>query len=1132
MSFITNVPNKTLRERFEALLQHAQELKFLVGYFYFSGYMALYEALHKAFAENPELRLKILVGLSIDTPLGQLLEVERAHKDDTNQEVVAALLADLKKALSHPKLDHEALPAQARFFLSLLQTGRMELRKTRLPTHAKLYLFKVKPELLDLLPAGGSFLTGSSNLTQAGLEGRIEFNVEIKDYGFAEAEDFFDKLWKDAVPLTHKDVASVEYIVERASLAAQPTPLEVYALLLRRYLDTLDSRPQRAGMADFLQRAGFSPFAYILDAANQLAYLLEQHGGAILADVVGLGKSVIASLVAWESGQRGIVLAPPHLIGEPGAGGWADYLERFHLYDWRTFSTGKLEEALAFVEGPGKDVRLVVVDEAHRFRNPETEDYALLSAIARGRKVLLLTATPINNRPLDAYALLKLFIPPRASTVGPSLNLEGSFARLDSTFHKASYALRYYDSKDPGKRKKAEKAYTALTGEAPPVKPARLREVLEEVAHEARLIMAPVTVRRNRRDLLEDPRYRKDAPPFPEVKDPQVLYYALSPDQSSFYDDFLRKMGPEGGYRGALYQPEKYRLDKDEFDENLSEEEAFALASQRNLAEFMRRLLVRRFESCLASFVVSVERMIHYHEQLLAFARSQGYFLLDKKTLDSMLEALEENLLNGDGLVQDLEAKIQEEEAAIERGERTRRRYYRESDFTRQGWNTLLQHIQEDQALLKEMLDKARQLGLDNPAQDPKAQALRNFLQKSLAREPQRKIVVFSEFTDTVAHLEKALASSGLKVLAVGRNFNKALAEEVIRNFDASVQTPDQRDDYQVLIASDRLSEGINLHRAGTVINYDIPWNPTRVIQRLGRVNRVGKMPFKEVFIYHFFPTEQGAAVNDPKKVAENKLFLIHRALGEDANIFSPEEEPTAAQIYERLTHLPPEDTEVSPETWARQEWERLVKDHPDLPERIRDLPNRVKVAFDGDDPQTLVMARKGAAFFALRQKPGQKEHEYLFLPKVWPLFAGVEKKPRLEPTSWFRETYEKLAKHLEQKPCTSIGSNSLEARALYNLETALCRAEFSENEKDLMRLLKKDLKDHRLLPRYVVRRLQEADLAQEGNLKAFRKVLEEIQSRFALLLRKLDTPPPKVDLVVGVEVIDRAAVHLAPEAR
>ncbi|MCS6868129.1 SNF2-related protein, partial [Thermus sp.] len=340
----------------------------------------------------------------------RLIELEQNYARESNADVAEDFARRLQQALSHPRMDFPGFPEQARFFLELLRNGRLELRACREPTHAKLYLFKVKPDLLGLLPAGGSFITGSSNLTYGGLEGQLEFNVEIKDYGFPEAEAFFDKLWDDAAPI--RNIARIEEIIKRGSLAAEPTPLEVYALLLQRYLEAQQRPLEREGPRAFLERAGYTPYLYQLEAMENLLTVLEQHGGAILADVVGLGKSVVASLVGREWGGRGLILAPPHLIGEVGEYGWADYLERFGLYDWRIYSTGKLEEALAFLQGPGRDVGLVVVDEAHRFRNPETRDYALLSAITRGRRVLLLTATPINNRPQDVYALLRLFIAP------------------------------------------------------------------------------------------------------------------------------------------------------------------------------------------------------------------------------------------------------------------------------------------------------------------------------------------------------------------------------------------------------------------------------------------------------------------------------------------------------------------------------------------------------------------------------------------------------------------------------------------------------------------------------------------------------------------------------------------------
>jgi hypothetical protein len=344
-------------------------------------------------------------------------------------------------------------------------------------------------------------------------------------------------------------------------------------------------------------------------------------------------------------------------------------------------------------------------------------------------------------------------------------------------------------------------------------------------------------------------------------------------------------------------------------------------------------------------------------------------------------------------------------------------------------------------------MGRAAQLRLADPNEDPKLQALKEFLKKVLEEDPERKVVVFSEFTDTVAHIEKGL--SGWKdVLVVGKGAGKGVLDAAIRNFDASLPLSERRDLYRVLVASDRLSEGISLHRANVVINYDIPWNPTRLIQRLGRVNRVGS-PFKEVFVYHFFPTEKGASVVDPKAVAQNKLHLIHRALGEDAKILSPEEEPTPSRIYERLRQLPEEEKGESFEAWARREWERLASLAPGLEERVRKLPDRVKTGVRGEKWEALVVARKGLAFFGLAKGEGEEGERALFLPEVFDRFRDVTPEtPRLELSHEFYEAYESLAASLESKGGSAPPSpNSIEVRALNNVRTALqlYRKDFSE---------------------------------------------------------------------------------------
>ncbi|WP_243031423.1 helicase-related protein [Thermus altitudinis] len=1114
--FITNHSTKDLAARLAELISFSKELKFLVGFFYFSGWQELYEPLRKVAQDNPDLRLKVLVGMGVDRHAGELIEVAKGFQG-TGREVVQALVEELAQALSDPRLDLPDFPEQARFFLRLLKEGRLEVRKTREPNHAKLYLFKVDAPQQRLLGSPGKFITGSSNLTHAGLRGQHEFNVEIGDYGFEEAEAYFDELWKSAVPLRPEDVLRLEEVVERGSLAALPTPFEIYALLLRRYLDVVEALPERQAPALYLERVGYRPLRYQLDAVELLLRILEEYGGAILADVVGLGKTVVAALVAREHGGRGIVIAPPGLIGESGQYGWLKYLEDFGLYDWRAFSTGKLDEALAFVQGPGKDVELVIVDEAHRFRNPDTESYALLQAITAGRKVLLLTATPYNNYPLDVFALLRLFTVPGNAKVGPTSDLEGYFRKLTERFKAYSYVLRHHGSRDRKRREKAERLYRAHFDRDPPVDTRLVEKALEEVAREVRSVLAPVTVRRNRLDLVKDPRYREHLPEFSRLEDPKPLFYELSPEQSAFYDQVVDEwFGPEGAFKGAIYQPALYRegLFGEEEEVEESPEKLFAVESQRNLADFMRRLLVRRFESSFGAFVRTVERLVKAHERALSFAKETGYFILGRDGLEKLLsrfEAGEEPI----EVEEFLELLLQEDAEAIARGERSRERVYRLEEFAQK--DLFLHHIEDDLALLTRVYAQAAKLRLADPERDPKAEALVRFLRESLQKEPERKVVVFSEFTDTVEHLAERLRGSGLRVLAVGRQVSANLIREAVLNFDASVPEERQRDDYDVLVASDKLSEGVNLHRAGTVVNYDIPWNPTRLIQRVGRINRIGQKVFDSLHIYHFFPTERGRGVVDPSQVAAHKLFLIHKALGEDAKILSSEEKPSPAMVYRKLTHLPEE--EESFDTWVRLEWERVKALEPGIEERIARLPNRVKAARPGEE-RVLLVARKGLDFYAYARE-GDRKIQPVPFPEALGEAKAEPETPRLEPSPRFWEAYRELEKALSRNEPEPFPSNSIEQKALRNLNTAKvhCKRLGDETKVALLEALIKDIRRYKRLPRYVLRRLAQVDLdGEEEAYRRFDAVLEEVGARFGHIVGRDPQGGHAPEMVVALE--------------
>src|SRR3990172_8745829 len=163
---------------------------------------------------------------------------------------------------------------------------------------------------------------------------------------------------------------------------------------------------------------------------------------------------------------------------------------------------------------------------------------------------------------------------------------------------------------------------------------------------------------------------------------------------------------------------------------------------------------------------------------------------------------------------------------------------------------------------------------------------------------------------------------------------------------------------------SDKLSEGVNLNRAGAVINYDIPWNPTRVIQRLGRINRIGKKVFEALYIYNFFPTQQGADIIKSREIASQKMFLIHPTLGEDAKIFDVDETPSPAELFKRVNQNPEEEEEESTLTRVRRIFHEIATSHPDVINRVEQLPARVKTAKAASKNQLVVFRRKGLRLF------------------------------------------------------------------------------------------------------------------------------------------------------------------------
>ncbi len=344
-NFITNAEGKDLKKRLIELVENSKELKFLVGFFYFSGIRELYEGLKN----NPSATVKVLVGLNVDKANFGLLEYAGEDSGSSDEEKSYRFLQSVKKSLTSKDFDTEEFYQQVKYFIKLISEDKLIIRKTYHPNHAKIYLFNLEEKQVGRKKL---FITGSSNLTKAGLATQAEFNVEISDFGVEDAENYFDSLWDEAVKITEDAVIKKRLIeiVEKETLVKDITPFEAFVLVLKTYLESFEQKGDEQSIREILGKSGYVPYQYQIDAVKQALAIIEKNNGVIIADVVGLGKTIIACAVARELKKRGIVICPPGIVGDRNKNsGWLKYTEEFRLYDWEVRSLGDLENIADFV---------------------------------------------------------------------------------------------------------------------------------------------------------------------------------------------------------------------------------------------------------------------------------------------------------------------------------------------------------------------------------------------------------------------------------------------------------------------------------------------------------------------------------------------------------------------------------------------------------------------------------------------------------------------------------------------------------------------------------------------------------------------------------------------------------------
>ena len=1081
-TFITNSTQKTLQSRIKTLVQSSVELKFLVSFFYFSGLPELYEGIRG----NDAVTLRILVGLSIDIRNHKLLELADSSASSDNA-AVNAFCADIVRSLCNKEHDNATFHKQVPFFIDMLRTGRLIIRKTHEPNHSKLYLFQLDNTQVH----NNLFITGSSNLTRAGLSTQHEFNVEIGDYGYAEAHEYFEALWRDAVQITEEDSTKDKIItvIKEDTPLREVTPFAAYCLMLKSYLDSFETKDIGTVVIEKLKKAGYKEYTYQLDAIKMALATIEKYNGVIIADVVGLGKTVIACAVAMQLRKRGLIICPPNLAGDQNQKfGWARYAQQFDLHDWQVRSSGKLEEALEWLKTKAHDVEVVIVDEAHRFRNEDTRRYELLQNICRNKKVILLTATPFNNKPSDILALLKLFTTPKKSPITLESNIAQEFASYSQIFVRLNRIKKYHDSKKPQERARAEAEYKKLCG-ALPIDMKKVSACAHDLAQKIRSVIEPVTIRRNRLDLLTHPEYKHEVAELSTVADPQQWFFELNAQQLAFYTrvigEYFAAPDDGGRFKGAIYKPFEYQkntVTQDVLDAEygaaesaLDREENRRYQQERNLFDFMRRLLVKRFESSFGAFKKSIANFTQTTKACLQFIQQKKCYILDRDLIAKILECEDE----------EAEEALREYEDEIKRGEYPKHhKKYIPHKFARA--KEFIADIKADIALFDKIMQELADLQLVE--EDPKRERVVQKIHAVLNAPPHadepgtRKVIIFSEYADTVYHLGAYLQHAfKQRVLVVEGTIGNALLEDIDSNFDASHNK--QQDRYDILLATDKISEGFNLNRAGMVINYDIPWNPVRVIQRLGRINRISAKLFKELHIVNFFPSEQGAEVVRAKAIAEEKMFIIHNTLGEDTKIFDAAETPTPSKLYERINENP--DTKEQESTYTRMLniYKELQKEHPDIIDKLSTYPPRIKVAKGYTESNMIVFFKKKRLHVRMTQTNGDATVQNLYFEEVHDAIKCTPNTPALPwNTERFWNTYNAIQ-------CTTPyhhavkNNQSIESKALQTLNYLLLQQHTVPQlapYQSFLRLLKEDIVYYGTLSQFTLRRI--ADLIPSRN--------------------------------------------------
>lgn len=840
----TNQNGNTLMKEFEGVLQHNPQIRNLdavVGFLRASGYFSL-----RPFLDSIN-KVRVLIGIDVDKYIAEAARQGKLFfgaEDDVKQDYLRQIRKDIESSYYRKEIEDGMFQ-----MVQDLLDGKLELRAhPSKKIHAKIYV--LYPDDFNQYTQG-MVITGSSNLSGNGLgiteERQYEFNVKMTQHEDVQfAKDEFEQLWEEAkgCEITADDLKTS---IDRTYLKGEVSPYDLYIKMLMEYFSDRILETDNDDPLDMPE--GYSKYDYQMDAVIEGFQKLVRYDGFFLADVVGLGKTVIATMIAKkfliENGRdhtKILVVYPPAVEQN-----WKTTFKDFGIDKYAKFiSNGSLSKVLDednYNYWNADEYDLVLVDEAHKFRSHTTSAFEQLQEICKmprietgnisgyKKKVMLISATPMNNTPADLYNEILLFQDPRHCTIDGVGNLTAFFAPLIVEFRK----LRNNPEADIRDFKK----------------------LAEKVRDR---VIKPLTVRRTRTDIEHVPRYNKDVNGFPKVERPIESRYELNEHLANFFERAMQTLDKELTY--ARYQAIAY-LKQDASNGLYDNAELIS----RSLAGIRKNGLVKRLESSFYAFQVSINNFRQANQNMLDMFANNKVFIAPDLDINTMLATMTE---------EEIEERLNEKAK-----NNPKNAVFKADDFR----PDFIEMLQTDQIILEQMCNEWQDISDNDDSKFAKFKELLKHELFKIENNPEQKLVVFSESVDTVNYLQRRINRPDVLVIS---SDNRGQQFKTIReNFDANYKT--KLNDYNIILTTDVLAEGVNLHRSNVIVNYDTPWNSTRLMQRIGRVNRIGSVS-KHIYNYVFYPSREGNREINLNQIAVSKIQTFHSTFGEDNQIYSQNE--------------------------------------------------------------------------------------------------------------------------------------------------------------------------------------------------------------------------------------------------